>query len=134
MDLYPQQTQADQGKGAMDLKKKKTHEGGLSCGAQRPRSHGGAVCAKKKNGRLCLVSDCRATNSLFRPTPHLPMGTRAAWDDVTLGEHTEAWLSLSDLKDYFYACALPRILSSYFCCDDVDRDFLSTLNNPDLLD
>ncbi len=31
------------------------------------------------------------------------MGTGAAWSDVRLGESDEAWFSLYDIKDYFYA-------------------------------
>ena len=48
--------------------------------------------------------DCRATNRLFIDTPHVPMGTGAAWCDVMLGDKDSAWFSLSDLEDYFYCC------------------------------
>ena len=62
------------------------------------------------------------------------MGTGAAWADVCLGEGEDAWLSLSDLKDYLYGCSIPTGLSKYFCFDDVDYDFITTLNGPDILD
>lgn len=103
------------------------HEGGLLCYVTEAKARVGALCVRKKNVRLRLVIDCRATNARFRPTPHLPMGTGAARADVMLGEGVQAWASQSDIKDYFYACALPSGLCPHFCVEPVPCSFVASL-------
>jgi hypothetical protein len=113
---------------------RRMHEGGLITFTRRPRSRVGVFCVKKKHNRLRIVIDCRATNRRFRSTPHLPMGTGAAWADVCLGEGEEAWFSLSDIKDYFYACLIPAALTPYFCLLDVDDHFVKSLSDARFLE
>ena len=69
-------------------------EAGLLVFTRRPISRVGIFCVQKKNKKLRIVSDCRATNRRFRPTPHLPMGTGVAWSEVGLAGGCDAWISL----------------------------------------
>eukprot|EP00972_Heterocapsa_arctica_P115654 16448981-Heterocapsa_arctica.AAC.1 len=76
-------------------------------------------CVAKKSGKLRLVVDCRAANRCFRECPHVPMGSGAAWGELLLEESSDFFVGLSDIKDYFYECAIPPDLSEYFSLPDV---------------
>ena len=95
---------------------RKLHGGGLIALTRRPLSRVGALCVNKKNGRLRLEINCRATNRRFRPTPLLPMGTGAVWADVCLTEEEEAWFPLSDIEDFLFECSIPLGLRRFLPC------------------
>ena len=77
----------------------------------------GAFCVKKKTGKQRVVIDCRGSNRHFRPTPHLPMGSGAAWSEMLLEDGQNFFVSLSDIQDFFYCLGIPTELSPYFCFD-----------------
>ena len=76
-------------------------------------------CVAKKSGKLRLVLDCRAINRAFRDCPGIPMGSGACWDELVLDDEVDMWVTLSDIKDYFYACGLSAFLSEWFAFDDI---------------
>jgi hypothetical protein len=79
----------------------------------------GLFFVKKKNGKIRLVIDCRATNRRFKRCPYLPMGTGASWTELVIDPHVDAYFSSSDIKDYFYECEIPDKLRPYFALPDI---------------
>eukprot|EP00959_Pyramimonas_sp_CCMP1952_P440307 9218341-Pyramimonas_sp.AAC.1 len=67
----------------------------------------GFFFARKKSGKQRLVVDCRRVDARFRECPRAPMGSGSSWADVVMDTDTDMHLSLSDVKDYFYARGLP---------------------------
>ena len=66
---------------------RRLHTGGLITFRRAPhevKSRVGVFVVNKKDGRQRIVIDCRATNRRFKPTPHIPMGTGAAWADAQI--------------------------------------------------
>eukprot|EP00973_Karenia_brevis_P085891 11913613-Karenia_brevis.AAC.1 len=47
------------------------------------------------------------------------MGTGACWSEVLLEANDDMYVTLSDIKDYFYACGIPEELGDYFGLDSV---------------
>ena len=62
---------------------------------------------RKKNGKLRMVLDCRAVNHLFKECPGMPMGSGSTWQEIILDDSADLWISLSDIKDYFYEPLFP---------------------------
>ena len=85
----------------------------------RSEARVGAFVVTKKDGRQRLVVDCRAANRRFRPTPHLPMGTGAAWSELVLQPEQPFFIALSDIKDYFYCLAIPDDLCEFFAFEPI---------------
>ena len=76
----------------------------------------------KKNGKLRLVLDCRATNGLFRPPPDIAMAAGYSFGQLALhkdrdsaGERRKLFTAQSDIKDYFYSIGMPEYLFPFFC-------------------
>ena len=46
------------------------------------------------------------------------MGSGSTWQEIILDDSADLWISLSDIKDYFYECAIPFELSCYFGLPD----------------
>ncbi|CAK0908034.1 unnamed protein product, partial [Prorocentrum cordatum] len=107
------------------------HSAGLIRWAPLVRGRVTVFCVAKKTGKQRLVVDCRATNRRFRRCPYLPMGTGSSWGEILLEDDADLWVSLSDIKDYFYACGVDDDLSSYFCLDDVPGWLVSELEGND---
>ncbi|CAK0825859.1 unnamed protein product, partial [Prorocentrum cordatum] len=107
------------------------HSAGLIRWAPLVRGRVTVFCVAKKTGKQRLVVDCRATNRRFRRCPYLPMGTGSSWGEILLEDDADLWVSLSDIKDYFYACGIDDDLSSYFCLDDVPGWLVSELEGND---
>jgi hypothetical protein len=95
------------------------YKAGLLRWSRSCRGRVGFFFVKKKNGSIRLVIDCRAVNRCFRRCPHVPLGTGAAWSEVIMDDSCDMYLSLSDIKYYFYECEIPAELSEYFCMADV---------------
>ncbi|CAK0906068.1 unnamed protein product, partial [Prorocentrum cordatum] len=107
------------------------HSAGLIRWAPLVRGRVTVFCVAKKTGKQRLVVDCRATDRRFRRCPYLPMGTGSSWGEILLEDDADLWVSLSDIKDYFYACGIDDDLSSYFCLDDVPGWLVSELEGND---
>ena len=69
----------------------------------------------KKNGRLRLVLDCRATNQHFAPPPDIALAAGYTFGQLEVGEGQTLFTAQSDVKDYFYSIGLPEGLRGYFC-------------------
>ena len=102
-------------------------DAGLISWSKKVRGRVSVFCVTKKSGKLRLVVDCRATNTVFRDCPHLPMGSGGSWGEVILDDESDAWISSSDIKDYFYACGIPQELSEFFCLPDVPGSLVRLL-------
>ena len=68
----------------------------------------------KKNQRLRLVLDCRATNQLFRPPPDIAMAAGYSFGQLELSSKDTMYVAQSDIKDYFYSIGLPSYLYPFF--------------------
>ncbi|CAK0907614.1 unnamed protein product, partial [Prorocentrum cordatum] len=89
------------------------------------------IFVRKKSGKQRLVVDCRRVNASFRECPHVPMGSGSSWADVVMDTDSDMYLSLSDVKDYFYACGLPSGLESFFCLPDITGEELKVVTQGD---
>ena len=55
------------------------------------------------------------------------MGAGSTWGELILDDETDMWITLSDIKDYFYALGIPVELSAYFCLPDVPASLVKEL-------
>ncbi|CAK0857868.1 unnamed protein product, partial [Prorocentrum cordatum] len=55
----------------------------------------------------------------------------SSWADVVMDADSDMYLSLSDVKDYFYACGLPPGLESFFCLPDITGEELKVVTRGD---
>ncbi|CAK0815105.1 unnamed protein product, partial [Prorocentrum cordatum] len=55
----------------------------------------------------------------------------SSWADVVMDTDSDMYLSLSDVKDYFYACGLPPGLESFFCLPDITGEELKVVTQGD---
>lgn len=78
----------------------------------------------KKNQRLRLVLDCRATNQLFRQPPDIAMAAGYTFSQLEISSEATLFCAQSDIKDYFYSIGLPEYLHSYFCLPPIRPSFL----------
>ena len=83
--------------------------------------------AKKKNGMLRLVLDCRGVNQRFHPPPPMALSAGATWSQVRLEPNDSLFISQSDVKDYFYSLELPAELRDLFCLPAVHPSVLQEL-------
>ena len=56
----------------------------------------------KKNGKLRLVLDCRASNQFFRPPPDIAMSAGYSFAQLELEPEDTMYVAQSDIQDYFY--------------------------------
>lgn len=68
----------------------------------------------KKDGRLRLVLDCRATNSHFKSPPDIAMAAGYTFGQLFVEGDQKVYTAQSDIKDYFYSIGLPEYLHSFF--------------------
>ena len=68
----------------------------------------------KKDGRLRLVLDCRATNQLFKDPPEIAMAAGYSFGQLVLDHPQQVYTAQSDIKDYFYSIGLPDYLFPFF--------------------
>ena len=78
----------------------------------------------KKNGKIRLVLDCRATNQLFEPPPDIALAAGYSFGRLEIGEGQTLYTAQSDVKDYFYSIGLPEGLRGYFCLPSVSASQL----------
>ena len=74
----------------------------------------------KKNKRLRMVLDCRASNVLFKEPPDIAMPAGYSFSQIQVGQDDTVFTAQSDIKDYFYSIGLPHELRKYFCLPQVD--------------
>ena len=75
----------------------------------------------KKNGKLRLVLDCRASNQHFAPPPDIALAAGYTFGQLEVGEGV-MYTAQSDVKDYFYSIGLPEGLRGYFCMPPIPLD------------
>ena len=68
----------------------------------------------KKNGRLRLVLDCRASNQLFAAPPDIALAAGYTFAQLEVPQGEVLYTAQSDVKDYFYSIGLPPGLRPYF--------------------
>ena len=68
----------------------------------------------KKNGKLRLVLDCRATNEHFKKPPDIAMAAGYSFGQLEVSGEQEVFVAQSDIKDYFYSIGLPSYLHPFF--------------------
>ena len=68
----------------------------------------------KKDGRLRLVLDFRATNSHFKSPPDIAMAAGYTFGQLFVEGDQKVYTAQSDIKDYFYSIGLPEYLHSFF--------------------
>ena len=73
----------------------------------------------KKNGRLRLVLDCRATNQMFMPPPDIALAAGYTFAQLEVGPDQVMYTAQSDVKDYFYSIGLPEELRGFFCVPSI---------------
>ena len=73
----------------------------------------------KKNGKLRLVLDCRASNQHFTPPPDIALAAGYTFGQLEVGANEVMYTAQSDVKDYFYSIGLPRGLRGYFCMPSI---------------
>ncbi|CAK0792456.1 unnamed protein product, partial [Prorocentrum cordatum] len=107
--------------------------GGLLAWRRADQVRGGisVFFVRKKSGKQRLVVDCRRVDARFRECLRAPMGSGSSWADVAMDTDTDMFLSLSDVKDYFYACGLPPGLESFFCLPDITGEELKVVAQGD---
>eukprot|EP00973_Karenia_brevis_P036942 5092654-Karenia_brevis.AAC.1 len=50
------------------------------------------------------------------------MGTGACWAELYLQPEDQMWVTLADVKDYFYNCAIPDELGEWFCLESISGE------------
>ena len=50
------------------------------------------------------------------------MGSGGTWGDIVLDDSADVHISLSDIKDYFYACGIPAALCDFFCLPPISGE------------
>lgn len=78
----------------------------------------------KKNGKLRLVLDCRATNEHFKRPPDIAMAAGYSFGQLEVGGEQEVFVAQSDIKDYFYSIGLPSYLYPFFCLPPIRPQLL----------
>ena len=73
----------------------------------------------KKNGKLRLVLDCRATNQKFAHPPDIALAAGYTFSQLEVPCGETMYIAQSDVKDYFYSIGLPSGLRRFFCLPPV---------------
>ena len=75
--------------------------------------------AAKKNGKLRLVLDCRASNQMFAHPPDIALAAGYTFSQLEVPSGETMYIAQSDVKDYFYSIGLPLGLRRFFCLPPV---------------
>ena len=81
----------------------------------------------KKDGRLRLVLDCRATNLHFKNPPDIAMAAGYTFGQLCVDGGEKVYTAQSDIKDYFYSIGLPEYLYNFFCLPAIRPSLLRRL-------
>lgn len=79
----------------------------------------------KKNGKLRLVLDCRASNQFFRPPPDIAMSAGYSFAQLELEPEDTMYVAQSDIQDYFYSIGLPDFLHPFFALPPIRPEWLA---------
>ncbi|CAE7219985.1 ANK1 [Symbiodinium sp. CCMP2592] len=79
----------------------------------------------KKNGRLRLVLDCRASNQMFAAPPDIALAAGYTFAQIEVPQGEVLFTAQSDVKDYFHSIGLPPGLRPYFALPAVQANDLT---------
>ena len=81
---------------------------------QRPAQEVGCFFVKKKDGRLRLIVDARATNHRCRRPPSMRIGGTASWSAIKVPAGEQLWTAQYDVEAYFYRLGIEADIGRYF--------------------